>query len=161
MDWLKQHIFEILTAFVAFYAAALSTTQFILNRQDRRPSLAVSMKWGVETFGNQLGDQVLSISAVNRGSRDLTIVAFHLLLKDGRRLLSPRGPKHTIPKIPCRLAPGEHVVVLLDPDIVERALMELEKIGMGARAEFLDASDTQFISKHSISINNDQVLEII
>ena len=124
---------------------------------------SITVKWArlAMRYANQLGDQVLSISAVNRGSRDLTIVAFHLLLKDGRRLLSPRGPKHTIPKIPCRLAPGEHVVVLLDPDIVERALMELEKIGMGARAEFLDASDTQFISKHSISINNDQVLEII
>lgn len=104
--------FQMLTAVVALYGAALSTRTFIANRREKRRVLAVGANRGLAPDGHGDVEELIAVDVSNPGFQNVTVVSVFIELPNQRQFVVP-NPRSDKP-IPHELTPGTKLSVVLN-----------------------------------------------
>lgn len=100
---------ENITLIIAVWGAALSTYMVISDYRKNVRSIKVEVSYGFLTRGNKVGSNLLNITAVNTGYRDITLSSVGFILNDESQLiiLNPQGDV----KFPHTLKGGKSCII--------------------------------------------------
>jgi hypothetical protein len=105
-----QHYWQwIITSTIALYAASLTTYNVLAARKRDQRKVKVAVSWGAPTYGDQLGEPTIFLTASNPGHHPVTLVAagFNLPNKKQLALLQPDG---TV-RLPYELKAGQNCIL--------------------------------------------------
>jgi hypothetical protein len=123
MTWVHDHLFQIVTAAVAVYAALLSTITVLQRWREKKVQIKVRLTHGFVTGNHGLGPPQVIVSVHNEGDRPVYLTNVTIRLPDGAKLFMPGGHNSSIP-MPCELTHGRNVTCWFTTDDVAEALRE-------------------------------------
>lgn len=140
------HVFQIVTAFVAVYGAILSTLNALASRREKRRTARAEIKMGFLVMGNVLGRSQIFISVSNPGYQPIVITSACIELPDGSNIVMPSSQGTQL--LPYKLHPSEGATFWADAQNVALSLREKGRSGtLRIRAYFSDAVGNCFRSK--------------
>lgn len=100
---------DIITLLIALYGAILSTYKVVFDylRESRR--LKVEVSYGFLSWGNNVGPEMLVISAINNGFKDITLNSVGFILPDKTRVHITE-PQSNV-KFPYTISGGNNCIV--------------------------------------------------
>ena len=99
----------IITSTIALYAASLTTYNVLSARKKDQRKIKVAVSWGAPTYGTELGEPTIFVTASNSGHRPVTLVAAGFNLPN-RKQLALMEPDGTV-RLPYELKEGQHCIL--------------------------------------------------
>ena len=136
---------------VAWYGAVISTFSLFfvyLNFLRDKSAIEVKISQGIPIYGNQLGETIITITAINIGRRPVTLTGAGFELENGRQIviMEPSGLS-----FPCDLLEGKSVQTWVDQDgIFKDVIREGTKIRC---AWFRTATDKKYKARFKIKMD--------